>query len=53
MARQYELNSAPERLPAAEAGVEDWEIVLGVVINGEPAAYPTRSRCPGPTRISS
>lgn len=34
------MNVNPEHVPARDAPVEDWEIVLGTVINGEAVAYP-------------
>jgi hypothetical protein len=36
----FPLNVDPEIVPASEAPIEDDDMVLGVVINGEPRAYP-------------
>lgn len=37
---KHALNSDPEHLPASDAPLEDWDIVLGAVINGRAVAYP-------------
>ncbi len=37
---RYPLNVDPELLPAAAAAIEDSDLVMGIVINGEARAYP-------------